>query len=115
MPERQRHAAAAPDQRRARAAAGLAGHLRTSILRKLDGLSEEQARWTPDGALLPVLGVVNHLTPSSGARSTGRCSAPRPSRSEAEFRPGPELTAADAAPAPGARRGDRRDGALAAA
>jgi hypothetical protein len=27
---------------------GWLDHLRTSILRKLDGLSEDQVRWTPD-------------------------------------------------------------------
>lgn len=37
-------------------------HLRGAIRRNLEGLSEEQARWRPDGALISVLGVVNHLT-----------------------------------------------------
>lgn len=27
-----------------------------------EGLSEEQARWTPDGQLVPIIGVISHLT-----------------------------------------------------
>jgi hypothetical protein len=27
-----------------------------------DGLTDEQARWTPDGKLLPIIGIINHLT-----------------------------------------------------
>src|SRR4051812_41203284 len=38
------------------------GHLRTAIVRKLADLDEAQARWAPDGALIPLLGIVNHLT-----------------------------------------------------
>jgi hypothetical protein len=69
-------------------------YLRTSILRKLDGLSEEQARWTPDGALIPLLGVVNHLTHVEWRWLDGKMLGSQTSRSEAEFRPGPDLTVA---------------------
>jgi hypothetical protein len=72
-------------------------YLRTSLLRKLDGLTEEQARWTPDGALIPLLGVVNHLTHVEWRWLDGKMLGAETSRSEAEFRPGPELTASDAA------------------
>jgi Protein of unknown function (DUF664) len=35
---------------------------RQKILQSIEGLNEEQARWTPDGRLLPLVGIVNHLT-----------------------------------------------------
>ena len=76
---------------------GWLDHLRTSIQRKLEGLSEEQARWTPAGALLPLIGIVNHLTHVEWRWLDGKMLGAQTSRSEAEFRPGPELTAADAA------------------
>ena len=75
---------------------GWLGHLRTSILRKLEGLTEEQARWTPDGALIPLLGIVNHLTSVEWRWLDGKMLGAETTRSEAEFRPGPELTVADA-------------------
>lgn len=36
--------------------------LRGAVLRKASGITDEQARWHPDGRLLPLLGLVNHLT-----------------------------------------------------
>src|ERR1700722_12033460 len=36
--------------------------LRGAVLRKVDGLSDAQARWTPAGKLISLLGIVNHLT-----------------------------------------------------
>jgi hypothetical protein len=36
--------------------------LRGAVLRKASGLTDEQARWQPDGKLLPLVGIVNHLT-----------------------------------------------------
>ena len=38
------------------------GFLRGAVLRKAGGITDEQARWRPDGKLLPLVGVVNHLT-----------------------------------------------------
>ncbi len=38
------------------------GYLRRAVIRKLDGLTDEQAAWTPEGALISLLGIVNHLT-----------------------------------------------------
>jgi uncharacterized damage-inducible protein DinB len=35
---------------------------RDKVLRSVEGLDDEQARWRPDGRLLPILGIVNHLT-----------------------------------------------------
>jgi hypothetical protein len=58
----------------------------------MDGLSEEQARWRPDGALIPLLGIVNHLTNVEWRWIDGSMLGEETSRSEAEFTPGPELT-----------------------
>ena len=69
-------------------------HLRTSILGKLEDLTEEQARWTPDGALISLLGIVNHLTHVEWRWLDGIMLGAQTSRSEGEFRPGPELTVA---------------------
>jgi uncharacterized damage-inducible protein DinB len=71
-------------------------HLRESLLRKLEDLDEEQARWRPDGALISLLGIVNHLTHVEWRWLDGRMLGAHTSRSEAEFTPGPELTVADA-------------------
>jgi uncharacterized damage-inducible protein DinB len=68
------------------------GFLRGSILRKLDGLDEDQARWTPDGRLLPLLGIINHLTHVEWRWIDGGMRGESVSRSEEEFRPGPELS-----------------------
>ena len=67
-------------------------YLRAAVVRKLDGLSETQARWTPDGALTSVLGLVNHLTHVEWRWIDGAMLGVETSRSEAEFTPGPELT-----------------------
>lgn len=37
-------------------------YLRGAVLRKAAGLSDDQARWRPAGALIPLLGLVHHLT-----------------------------------------------------
>ncbi|MGH7640660.1 MAG: DUF664 domain-containing protein, partial [Candidatus Dormibacteria bacterium] len=60
--------------------------------RKLDGLSEEQARWRPDGKLISLLGIVNHLTHVEWRWIDGEMLGETTSRSESEFSPGPELT-----------------------
>jgi uncharacterized damage-inducible protein DinB len=68
-------------------------YLRGAVLRKIEGISDDQARWTPGGALLPLLGIVNHLTHVEWRWISGGMLGEQVSRSEAEFRPGPELTA----------------------
>jgi uncharacterized damage-inducible protein DinB len=35
---------------------------RADVVAVAEGLSDEQARWTPEGALLSIVGVINHLT-----------------------------------------------------
>jgi uncharacterized damage-inducible protein DinB len=71
-------------------------YLRAAVLRKLDGLSEEDARWQPHGALIPLLGIVNHLTRVEWRWIEGGMRGTEVERSEGEFKPGPELTLATA-------------------
>ena len=71
-------------------------YLRGAVLRKLHGLTDEQARWRPNGALISVLGIVNHLTHVEWRWIDGGFGGAEISRSEQEFNPGPELTAASA-------------------
>lgn len=71
---------------------GWLGYLREAVLRDLGDLDEAQARWRPDGALLPVLGVVNHLTHVEWRWIDGGMLGAPYHRSEEEFFPGPELT-----------------------
>jgi uncharacterized damage-inducible protein DinB len=37
-------------------------YLRGAVLRNVDGLDDERARWRPDERLLPLLGIIHHLT-----------------------------------------------------
>ena len=36
--------------------------LRGAVLRKAEGLTDEQGGWQPDGRLIPLTGIVRHLT-----------------------------------------------------
>ena len=66
--------------------------LRGAVLRKAEGISDDEARWTPPGALIPLVGIVNHLTRVEWRWIDGGMRGEQTSRSEEEFRPGPELT-----------------------
>lgn len=68
------------------------GHLRDAVLRKLEGLDDAGARWTPEGRLIPLLGIVHHLTRVEWRWIDGGFGGAEVSRSEEEFRPGPDLT-----------------------
>lgn len=72
------------------------GYLRGAVVRKVEGLEDEDARWTPEGRLLPLLGVVNHLTHVEWRWIDGGMRGEEVSRSEAEFHPGSELGVAAA-------------------
>lgn len=72
------------------------GYLRGAVLRKVDGLTDEQARWTPDGALIPLIGIVNHLTHVEWRWIDGWIRGAELSRSEEEFRPAGDLPLATA-------------------
>ena len=68
------------------------GYLRRAVIGKIDGLDEEQARWQPDGALISLIGIVNHLTNVEARWIDGAMHDHEVPRHESEFRPGPELT-----------------------
>jgi uncharacterized damage-inducible protein DinB len=67
-------------------------YLRGAIVRKVDGLSDQDGHWTPDGRLLPLVGIVNHLTHVEWRWIDGGMLGEEVSRHEEEFHPGPELT-----------------------
>lgn len=71
-------------------------YLRGAVLRKVEGLTDEQARWRPDGALISLLGIVNHLTHVEWRWVEGGMRGAAVERREEEFTPGPELTLAAA-------------------
>jgi uncharacterized damage-inducible protein DinB len=68
------------------------GYLRLAVVRKVAGLSDEQSRWTPDGRLISLIGVVNHLTNVEWRWIDGGMQGAEVNRFEAEFRPGRVLT-----------------------
>ena len=70
------------------------GYLRGAVLRNVDGIDDAQAHWTPDGKLISLIGIVNHLTRVEWRWIDGGFGGADVSRTEAEFRPGPELTLA---------------------
>jgi hypothetical protein len=67
------------------------------------GLTDAQARWTPDGHLLPIIGIVNHLAHVEWRWIEGRyLGRPFPARDE-EFRVADDLPLAAAIDAYAAR------------
>ena len=46
---------------------------REEVVASATALTEEQARWTPDGGLLPIIGVINHLSHVEWRWIDGRC------------------------------------------
>lgn len=62
--------------------------LRGAVVRKVEDLSDEQARWTPGGALISLLGIVNHLTQVERRWIDGGMLGQDVSRTDAEFAPG---------------------------
>jgi uncharacterized damage-inducible protein DinB len=70
--------------------------LRGAVLRKIANVSDEQACWRPDAALISLLGIVNHLTHVEWRWIDGGILGRPTDRSEAEFSPGAELTVAAA-------------------
>jgi len=67
-------------------------YLRGAVVRKVDGVSDQDGRWTPDGRLIPLVGVVNHLTHVEWRWIDGGMLGEETSRHESEFHPGPDLT-----------------------
>jgi uncharacterized damage-inducible protein DinB len=66
--------------------------LRGAVIRKVEGLSDADARWQPEGRLISLLGVINHLTHVEWRWIDGGMLGAEVSRSEGEVRPGQELT-----------------------
>ena len=77
--------------------------LRGAVIRKVDGVSDDDARWTPDGKLISLLGIVNHLTNVEWRWIDGAMSGGEVSKHQAEYNPGTELTVAAATAAYRAR------------
>jgi uncharacterized damage-inducible protein DinB len=71
---------------------GWLAYLRGAVLRNVEGLSDEQARWRPGDALIPLLGIVNHLTHVEWRWIDGGMRGAAVDRSESEFSPGTDLT-----------------------
>jgi uncharacterized damage-inducible protein DinB len=67
-------------------------HLRRAVVRNLEGIDDLQSHWTPEGRLISLIGVVNHLTHVEWRWIDGGFSGASVTRSEGEFRPGPEVT-----------------------
>jgi uncharacterized damage-inducible protein DinB len=72
------------------------GYLRGAVLRNVEGIDDGQARWTPDGKLISLLGIVNHLTRVEWRWIEGGFYGAAVNRSAEEFRAGDELTLAAA-------------------
>ena len=72
------------------------GYLRGAVLRKVEGVSDSDARWTPDGRLICLLGIINHLTHVEWRWIDGSMRGQEVSRSEEEFAPGADLTVDEA-------------------
>jgi uncharacterized damage-inducible protein DinB len=71
-------------------------YLRGAVLRNIEGLNDAQAQWTPNGKLIPLLGIVNHLTNVEWRWIDGGFNGTEVSRSEQEFTPGQEVTLSEA-------------------
>lgn len=68
------------------------GYLRGAVLRNIRGVSEEDAHRRPDGRLLPLAGIVNHLVGVERRWIDGGMLGGPIYRGEEEFFPGPELS-----------------------
>jgi hypothetical protein len=70
--------------------------LRGAVLRKASGIDDAQARWQPDGRLLPLIGIVNHLTGVERRWVDGQMLGGPVDKAGDEYTPGPPLTIAAA-------------------
>lgn len=59
--------------------------LREAVLRKAEGLDEDQVRWRPDGKLISIAGIVNHLAHVEWRWIDGALRGQAVSRNEDEF------------------------------
>jgi uncharacterized damage-inducible protein DinB len=65
-------------------------YLRGAVLRKVEGVSDDQARWRPEGRLISLIGIVTHLTQVEWRHVDGGMLGHDVTRSEDEFSPGSE-------------------------
>lgn len=70
--------------------------LRGAVLRKAEGLDDEQARWQPDGKLIPLIGIVNHLTGVEARWIDGEMRGEQVGKPADEYSPSRELTISEA-------------------
>ena len=70
-------------------------HQREKVVATLGGLSDEDARRRPDGKLISLAGIVNHLTHVEWRWIDGSLLRETVSRSEEEFHPGDDVSVAD--------------------
>lgn len=70
--------------------------LRGAVLRKASGITEEQSRWQPDGKLIPLIGIVNHLTGVETRWIDREMLGRDAGKPDDEYSPGPSLTIKDA-------------------
>ena len=68
---------------------------REQVVATAEGLSEEQLRWSPDGRLLPIIGIINHLAHMEWRWVEGRYLASAFPPREEEFSVSPEVTGDD--------------------
>ncbi len=71
-------------------------YLRGAVLRKTQGLTDDQADWTPHGRLIPLKGILNHLTRVEWRWIDGAMFGADIARDDGEFRPGRSLDLASA-------------------
>ncbi len=71
--------------------------LRGAVLRKASGITDEQARWQPDGKLIPLVGIVNHLTGVETRWIDGAMLGATTTKPQDEYRPRIPITGAIAA------------------
>jgi uncharacterized damage-inducible protein DinB len=88
---------------------GWLNFLRGAVVRKVSGVCDGLAHRRPDGRLLPLVGVVNHLTRVEWRWIDGGMLGEPYDRTDAEFSPGPELSVAAALQAY-AERATKTDG-----
>ena len=68
---------------------------REQVVATADGLTEDQLRWTPSGGLLPILGIINHLTHMEWRWIEGRFGGSEfPDRAD-EFAVDPQVAASE--------------------
>ena len=71
--------------------------LRGAVLRKATGITDDQARWQPDGKLIPLVGIVNHLTGVETRWVDGALLGEPTGKPDDEYRPGIPIAGAIAA------------------